>query len=374
MSAQLKAAPRVESIPKIDLLGHLLHAKIYPKFYYSARDGSRSFVALGKIATVAENELLEDGVRAVGAFTFEATHLGEALYIPEYIIEEKNGAFTLTCFTEKGVCLKSCQAQSAKKATLLNTIHFPDRETWNNRVKNSPLEKIVMGRKTVQTYSSAINPYNLIQRLKKSISPKKNSATLFFYENQPGSVFLGASPEMLFSLTQQSFESESLAATLPLKSERNWSDKERREFELVKRYIEETLLPLTEEQKWSGSDSVKTSAAVKHLYNKISGTIKSDTSAWDLLRALHPTPAMAGIPKKAAKGYIHSSETRGFFTAPIGWMENGRAEFAAAIRCATIKGCEVSLHAAAGILADSDPDSEWEELDIKMETIGKWLN
>jgi isochorismate synthase EntC len=92
----------------------------------------------------------------------------------------------------------------------------------------------------------------------------------------------------------------------------------------------------------------------------------------EILAALHPTPAVGGVPQRAAIDFIARVEphSRGWYTGPVGWIdEKGDAEFAVAIRCGVISGKEAFIYAGAGIVADSDPDAEYQETELKAEPL-----
>jgi isochorismate synthase EntC len=94
------------------------------------------------------------------------------------------------------------------------------------------------------------------------------------------------------------------------------------------------------------------------------------TSATDLMRALHPTPAVAGTPRAAALDAIRHLEAvgRGRYAGPCGWVDDrGDGDFVVALRCGALDGATAVLHAGAGIVAGSDPDAEWLETQQKLE-------
>ena len=108
---------------------------------------------------------------------------------------------------------------------------------------------------------------------------------------------------------------------------------------------------------------------LQHLYTPVTGTLKDEYSIFDCLKDLHPTPALGGTPTEDSLAYIREHELldRGWYGAPIGWVDsNQNGEFAVAIRSGLIQGDEASLFAGCGVLADSDPEMEFEETRIKM--------
>ena len=95
------------------------------------------------------------------------------------------------------------------------------------------------------------------------------------------------------------------------------------------------------------------------------------TATLDLLAAMHPTPAVCGVPTAAAREAIAELEDfdREYFTGAVGWCDAaGDGEWAVTIRCAEVEGRDVRLFAGAGIVAASDPSSEVRETAAKFVT------
>ena len=111
-------------------------------------------------------------------------------------------------------------------------------------------------------------------------------------------------------------------------------------------------------------------ANLTHLATDITGTLnRSGPSALDLAAMLHPTAAVGGTPSRLAQAVIRELEPapRGRYAAPVGWLDaNGDGEFAIALRCASVTGRTVRMIAGCGIVADSDPDTEAREAQVKM--------
>ncbi len=118
-------------------------------------------------------------------------------------------------------------------------------------------------------------------------------------------------------------------------------------------------------------------ANLTHLVTDISGRLAdtsprspdSPSSALRLAARLHPSAAVGGTPTAAATSLIAELEptSRDRYAAPVGWLDAvGDGEFAIALRCARISGRDVRLIAGCGIVADSDPETEAREAQIKM--------
>ncbi len=114
--------------------------------------------------------------------------------------------------------------------------------------------------------------------------------------------------------------------------------------------------------------------SLAHLVTPICGTLLDGgdgaPTALDLARRLHPTPAVGGTPTEAALDAIRRLEPfdRGPYAGAVGWVDaRGDGAFAVALRGAELDGTRALLRAGAGIVAGSDPESEWAETVIKFE-------
>lgn len=107
---------------------------------------------------------------------------------------------------------------------------------------------------------------------------------------------------------------------------------------------------------------------IQHLYTPVEGQLNQDATILQLTKSLHPTPALGGVPRKEALAAIRKYEpmNRGLYAAPIGWLDaEGNGEFAVAIRSAALLNDKAYLYAGGGIVADSEPQSEYEETLVK---------
>jgi len=103
---------------------------------------------------------------------------------------------------------------------------------------------------------------------------------------------------------------------------------------------------------------------VMHIVSNVTGKILPELDAIDVLKATFPAGTLSGAPKVRAMEIIEEIETdkRGIYSGAIGYIGwNGNMDTAIAIRTALIKDGQVYIQAGAGIVADSDPQSEWEE-------------
>ena len=105
-------------------------------------------------------------------------------------------------------------------------------------------------------------------------------------------------------------------------------------------------------------------AQVHHLVSTVTGNLRPDIDAIDALASCFPGGSITGAPKKRAMEIIRELETRprGIYCGAIGWLGfNGESSFNIAIRSLVRDGSKLSYHVGAGIVADSDPEKEYEE-------------
>ena len=113
-----------------------------------------------------------------------------------------------------------------------------------------------------------------------------------------------------------------------------------------------------------------------HAEQIVSAELKPELDALDVVAATFPPGSVTGAPKVAAMEIIHRLESapRGVYTGAIGLFEDdGSAHLNVAIRTATIQNQRARFHIGAGIVADSEPDREWEETLSKGRALGMWL-
>ncbi len=198
-----------------------------------------------------------------------------------------------------------------------------------------------------------------------------------FYLEMSGGVFLGATPERLAGVVGSDVETEALAGSAPPGSGEDLleSEKDRLEHQLVLDEIIARLGPLCDEIRPGETRTVELPNIV-HLRTPIHARRRRAAGPLDLVAALHPTPAVGGVPRDEALRWIEESEpaSRGWYAGPFGWLDaSGAAEFVVALRCALLHGGVARLYAGAGIVSGSDPDAEWAETEAKMRAVREAL-
>src|ERR1019366_7372481 len=189
------------------------------------------------------------------------------------------------------------------------------------------------------------------------------TCTIFLFP-VPDGTFFGASPELLIARNGRRVWCHPLAGTIP-RGETARSDadaqgrlatspKGRAEHRFVVDDIAATLRPLCEDLIVPDEPSLVAFRAVAHLGSRIEGHLKGPTTILELLEMMHPTPAVGGTPRQIALATIAGGE-------PVGWVDgHGNGEWMIGIRSALLHtdGRTITLHAGAGVVADSDPEAE----------------
>jgi len=111
---------------------------------------------------------------------------------------------------------------------------------------------------------------------------------------------------------------------------------------------------------------------VMHIVSNVEGQLKPNMDAIDVLKATFPAGTVSGAPKVRAMEIVDEFEPtkRGIYAGAVGYLGfNGDMDVAIAIRTGVIKDNKLYVQAGAGIVADSVPQSEWEETQNKAKAV-----
>lgn len=252
---------------------------------------------------------------------------------------------------------------TTNKTEFQNTVHCAVEEIRNGRLKKVVLSKAKM-------ISIQIDPITTFLNLAKEYP---NSMTYCFYHPICG-LWIGASPEkLIFEINPNNFLTHSLAGTKRVNGE--WSSKEIEEQKIVTDYILKRLLDRG--QKVTSIEGPKDHiyGSIKHLKSDI--YVESNYKIDDIAKILHPTPAICGMPLDKAQQFIAKNEKyeRSFYTGYLGYSNlNGiqDAHFVN-LRCMQVFTDTTYIYTGAGIVEGSDPQSEWEEVELKAASVIKCL-
>jgi len=260
----------------------------------------------------------------------------------------------------------------------------PNRAAWDRlvglyagAVGRGRLDKVVLARRVELRAPTELDVPNALRRL-AAAAPE---STVFAFARGERT-FLGATPERLVRTEGREFATVALAGSIrrgadaaedgTLAAELLSSEKEREEHGVVVEMLRASLAPLCETLELDRAPGVMTLHHVQHLVTEVRGRLHERAGILALAGVLHPTPAVGGEPRGLALELIaeHEGFERGWYAGPIGWVDiAGDGELAVALRSGLVAGTCATLFAGCGIVADSDPDREWEESRVKLRTV-----
>lgn len=249
-------------------------------------------------------------------------------------------------------------------------------------IENKDFKKVVLSRK--ETVSISDN--NPISIFKKLLSKYKSAFVYCWYHPKVG-LWLGATPETLIKIEGSRFSIMALAGTQNYEGTTDviWKEKEKEEQQFVTDFIIKNIDPFVLKTNITAIETVK-AGNLLHLKTMISAQLKPKSSSLkDLIAVLHPTPAVCGTPKEAAKDFILKYENykREFYSGFLGELNlekivaprSGRRNienraYAAKrkstqlyvnLRCMQLQNKKASVYVGGGITKTSNAESEWEE-------------
>lgn len=303
----------------------------------------------------------------------EARH-DELLNRQDVKFAKKNGVFSP--LPEVG------EGQGVGSKNDLAQINYPmPFDTWaylitdaTDREQAGELQKVVLSRVCELRFAEAVDVDSALDYLRA----KYAGCYIFLFEPSPHLAFYGATPELLVRVAGRDLETMALAGSIKrghtaaedneLAQELLYDPKNRQEHGYVADALRQRLTPLTDELNIPDAPEILRLSNIQHLYTPVRGRLKSASGVLPLVEALHPTPAMGGVPQAEAMDFIASAEPvpRGWYASPVGWLDaNLDGAFSVAIRSAISQNERVWLYAGAGIVADSEPQKEWDETALK---------
>lgn len=249
-------------------------------------------------------------------------------------------------------------------------------------IRRGVVEKLVLARRVPARAPVPLDPGPVLHRLRADYG----NCTIFAFA-LGDDCFLGATPERLVRLDGRLVQADCLAGSIARgrteEEDRSLGEtlladrKERHEHALVVRALRDALGPLCSRLRLKETPDLLRMPNVQHLHTPVVGVLRKEGHILDLVQRLHPTPAAAGLPRSAALSLIRSYEPfdRGWYAGPVGWVDGrGSGEFVVAIRSALLSGSQALLYAGCGIVADSDPEREYQESCLKLQPMLWALN
>lgn len=196
------------------------------------------------------------------------------------------------------------------------------------------------------------------------------------------SIFFGASPEKLAKISNGWVEADALAGSTPrgespeedekLANELLLSSKNLNEQYAVVDFIKNSFTGFSEEIVYDDKPIIRKLSNIQHLWTPIKAKLKPGHTIFSILKEIHPTPAICGVPWSGALDFIKTTEgyNRGFYAGIVGWFNfDEQGEFAVSIRSGLLTDNKLYAFAGCGIVDGSDPEAEFEETELKLKPI-----
>ncbi|GAA3524822.1 hypothetical protein GCM10022222_04320 [Amycolatopsis ultiminotia] len=256
-------------------------------------------------------------------------------------------------------------------------------------IRQGGLRKVVLARSLELTAAEAVSVPRLLTRLVHADPAAHAFAADVTADGDPvPRTLVGASPELLVSRRGPVVVANPLAGSRPragepAEDERRIagllaSEKDRAEHQHVVAQVAEVLGRFCGDLEVPAEPEVIGTPAMWHLSTRITGRVgPGGPSALALAEALHPTPAVCGVPLEPARAAIArlEPEDRGYYSGLVGWSgADGDGEWVVTIRCAEVAGRVARLFAGAGLVEGSDPDAELAETSAKFRTLLRALD
>ena len=235
-----------------------------------------------------------------------------------------------------------------------------------NAIVENQFEKVVLSRK-IEIPNDTINS---IESFKNLVNTYSTAFRYLFYHPQIG-LWMGATPEQLVKIKNGEFYTMALAGTQPYSEHIVWGEKEIKEQELVTDFIKNQIEDKVDTIKISDAITHRAGSIV-HLKTDISGSIKSSIQPLDLVKALHPTSAVCGMPLQQARSFIleHEGYDRKYYSGYLGeWNGMENSDLFVNLRCCEFLENAVSVYVGCGITKESIPEHEFIETFNKSKTI-----
>lgn len=345
-------------------------------------------ILFGGFTFDTENEVSGEWTNFPSSYFVVSTHQlvirDDKAYISTYLVSDKenNVGRLAELRKERDSLIHAAQVKEVKtyeKPTLIGFTepfkqeYLKSIEQVTSLIKRNEAKKVVIARSLALQFEKSISSPQILSH----VSNEQPESFLFGLEHND-MLFYGASPERLVKVNNGQAYSSCVAGSI--KRGATADEDELFGQDLLSdaknlgehAYVVEMITNTFEENcEWvtvpSGPSLLKI-RDIQHLFTPVEGKLKNNASILQLVQSLHPTPALGGVPRKEAMEVIRKYEpmNRGLYAAPIGWVDAaGNGEFAVAIRSATLIKDKAYLYAGGGIVADSEPQSEYEETLVK---------
>jgi len=260
-----------------------------------------------------------------------------------------------------------------------STTYSIDFANFHSQLEADRFRKIVLARCVEETMEEPLDPLTLFYRA-CALYPRMFIALV---DTERSGCWLTATPEIMLEGVGQDWRTIALAGTMKLEGDQldgegealRWSTKNIQEQRIVATYITECLEQFTGDFQEDGPRTVR-AANLVHLRSDFTFKLADNNHIGDLLQALHPTPAVCGLPKREAFQFIVKNEhtPRRYYSGFMGMLDPGsETHLYVSLRCMNIENNHYRLYAGGGLLKDSTEEQEWQETEAKLETMRSLL-
>jgi menaquinone-specific isochorismate synthase len=344
-------------------------------------DAAAAWKGIASAAEVADPlGLPGTGLVALGAFSFaDESAQTSVLIVPSVVLGRRNGVSWITRINSSGD-LPESQPLGADFSVgfdfgpLDRPGYVAAVEAALGHLRAGELSKVVLARSMVGKLPDGADLRVLLAELATGYPDTWTFAV---------DGLVGSSPETLVTASHGTVTARVLAGSAPRGADPAadqdaaaalaTSSKDLDEHQFALRSLLASLAPHARNVTSSDQPFTLKLPNLWHLASDVEGDLTDGSSSLDLIRALHPTAAVAGTPTDKALALIAELEPfdRGRYAGPVGWVgADGDGEWAIALRSAQVdEDGTVTAYAGAGIVADSDPDKELAETRMKFRPV-----
>ena len=297
-----------------------------------------------------------------------------------FLMRAFDGAKQLCFASDRCTILQTSYEETLTfKETFVSNECEEEKAAYIQLIKDA-IENIHLGRASKIVLSRQptfeLKRFDFQRVLKRLLAGYRAAFRYVIYDTNHG-IWCGASPEQLLKSSGNQFQTMSLAGTKVIDENRPplWTPKELEEQRIVTEAIGARLEKIAAILKVSKTYSHQAGTLV-HLRNDFNGVFrKGKESIVQIANALHPTPAVCGMPTKKALEYIllNEAKDRQFYTGFLGLisMQGKASNLFVNLRCMNIKNRSATLFVGGGIVGASSPIDEWNETQNKLATMGQ---
>lgn len=329
--------------------------------------------------------------------TYQLVIRNDKAYVSIHLVTDKEDSLEEfeTLRRERDHLIHAAQVKEVKmyEKPIMTSYHELYKKDYLNSIsqvtgliKEKRAEKVVIARALEMSFSDSLTSPQVLSH----VINEQPESYLFGLERE-NLLFFGASPERLVKVDEGNAYSSCVAGSIrrgktaeedqQLGQSLLNDAKNIGEHRYVVEMIAETFAKNCIDYRVPNQPKLLKIRDIQHLFTPVEGKLSSKATILQLVKHLHPTPALGGVPRNEALAVIREVESmnRGLYAAPLGWIDaDGNGEFAVAIRSAALIDNKAFLYAGGGIVADSEPNSEYEETLVKfrpmLRALGGQLN